>query len=199
MKPTYHAESSAKKWGGTPDCYLKLHDWMDQSKAHFPTNAHRCILHSSFGIFLGEQVFGHTITNSEGKKVSVRDIFEQHVLEDLNCIPTVSDYLMNLEYQPWMNGDGLPPSMGKTFPEKDEIYTINQAIQNANKVFIDGAVGEAGGCKKPTPKVVEPTLEETFNIPEPPPQFFDGSKPFIPPQISDIPNPAINWKTRILD
>ncbi len=33
------------------------------------------------GIFLGEQVFGANITNSDGKKVSVRDIGEQHVVE----------------------------------------------------------------------------------------------------------------------
>ncbi len=33
------------------------------------------------GIFLCEQVFGANITNSDGKKVSVRDIGEQHVVE----------------------------------------------------------------------------------------------------------------------
>ncbi len=99
MKPFLHSESSSKKFGGVPSDYLKIHDWFDQTKSHFPTNAHRCLLHSSFGIFLCEQVFGHTFVNSDNKVVSVRDIGEQHVLEDLKCIPTVSDYLMNLKYQ----------------------------------------------------------------------------------------------------
>ena len=31
--PFHHALSSAKKWGGSPEDYLLLHQWMDQSKA----------------------------------------------------------------------------------------------------------------------------------------------------------------------
>ena len=29
----YHALSSVRKWGGTVDDYLPLHQWFDQSKA----------------------------------------------------------------------------------------------------------------------------------------------------------------------
>lgn len=112
-KPWIHSVSSSKKWGGTPDDYLKVHNWFDQTKAHYPTNAHRAILHSSFGIFLCEQVFGVNITNSDNKLISVRDIGEQHILEDLGFIPTVSDYLQHLDYQDWMHGKGLPPSLDK--------------------------------------------------------------------------------------
>ena len=28
----HHAVSSARKWGGTPDAYQSIHDWMDGSK-----------------------------------------------------------------------------------------------------------------------------------------------------------------------
>lgn len=52
---------------------------------------HRAILHNSFGIYLCEQVFGTTITNSDGRVVSVRDVGEEHVLEDLGLIPTLQD------------------------------------------------------------------------------------------------------------
>jgi hypothetical protein len=65
---------------------------------------HRALLHSSFGIFLLEQVFGTYITNSDGIKVQVRDVGEQHVLEDLGKIPCVSDYLNNMNLQAWMGG-----------------------------------------------------------------------------------------------
>jgi hypothetical protein len=57
-----------------------------------------------------------TITNSDGKVVSVRDIGEQHVLEDFRgrFIPSAQDYLSEMEYQPWMqNGEGVPPSFKK--------------------------------------------------------------------------------------
>jgi len=111
MKPYVHAESSVKKWGGEIADYLPLHNWFDQTKAHFPLHQHRAILHSSFGIFLCEQVFGTNITNSDGGLVSVRSLGEQHVIEDLKCIPTVSDYLMNMKHQDWMGGKGFPPSM----------------------------------------------------------------------------------------
>ncbi len=27
--PYYHALSSVKKWGGTVDCYMAVHTWLD--------------------------------------------------------------------------------------------------------------------------------------------------------------------------
>lgn len=57
MKPYLHGAVSVKKWGGKEEDYQKIHDWFDQTKAHFPDMRHRAILHSSFGIFLCEQVF----------------------------------------------------------------------------------------------------------------------------------------------
>lgn len=103
-KPYVHAKSSARKWGGEPSDYLRIHDWFDQTKSHFPDVRHRALLHSSFGIYLAEQVFGHNVTNSAGREVSVRDIGEQHVLEDLGTIPTVQDYLSQMALQTWMGG-----------------------------------------------------------------------------------------------
>lgn len=106
MKPRLHAKSSTKKFGGKPEDYQDIHDWFDQTKAHHADVRHRAILHSTFGIFLCEQVYGAYIINSDQKEVSVRDIGEQHVLEDLGRIPTVGDYLENMVLQPWMGGPG---------------------------------------------------------------------------------------------
>ena len=119
-KPYIHAQSSAKKFGGQPEEYMKFHEWFDQTKASMADVRHRAILHTSFGIYLCQQVFGFTFTNSEGKVISVRDIGEQHVLEDFKgkFIPSIQDYLGEMELKPWMNnGAGVPPSYVKIVKE----------------------------------------------------------------------------------
>lgn len=104
MKPYLHGLNTVKKYGGKPEDYQAIHDWFDQTKAHHPDMRHRAILHSSFGIFLCEQVFGINITNSDGKLVSVRDIGEQHVIDDMGTIPTIQDYLKDMPFYPWLGG-----------------------------------------------------------------------------------------------
>lgn len=121
MKPLFHSKSSVRKWGGTVEDYLPIHDFMDSSKAALPDCRHRAILHSSFGIFVTEKVFGTYIVNSDGKDVSVRDIAEQHVLEDLGTIPTVEKWFQGLKIEPWMN---KPVSKGKhrfTIDENNDV------------------------------------------------------------------------------
>jgi hypothetical protein len=104
MKPFQHAKNSARKHGGEPEDYQKIHDFIDSSKAALPDMRHRAQLHSAFGIFIVERVFGTTITNSEGKKVCVRDIAEDHVIEDLGFIPTMEQWFGNMQMQDWMIG-----------------------------------------------------------------------------------------------
>lgn len=111
---------------------------MDQTKACLPDVRHRAILHSSFGCFLAEQVFGHILTlhSAEAdralrafkhdpsednaqiyreakakvavipdkKEVCVRDIIEDHIIEDLGFIPDISRWLKKLPIEPWMAG-----------------------------------------------------------------------------------------------
>lgn len=165
-KPWIHAESSARKFGGAPEDYIKIHDLMDSSKEVFPDNRHRALTHNSWFIFICEKVFGHNITVDSGqpcdncngsvnkdyydsddtdghikaafggeqkefmdtmcicngtgvkpKQVSVRDICEQHILEDFGnkFIPTAQDYLEGMEFQDWMNNGvkGVPSSHKK--------------------------------------------------------------------------------------
>lgn len=104
MKPYQHAKVSVRKFGGKPEDYMAIHDFFDSSKAHFPDMRHRALLHSSFGIFIVEQVFGTNITNSDGRLVSVRDIGEHHVIDDMGTIPTVQDYLQHLPMLNWLGG-----------------------------------------------------------------------------------------------
>lgn len=129
-KPYIHAQSSARKFGGKPEDYEAIHEWFDQTKAFLPDQRHRALLHSSFGIFLCAQVFGSSITNSTGKTISVRDIGEQHVLEDFGgrFIPTPQDYLQEIEYKPWMqNGRDYPPSFQKVNQQRKQEKAAAQA------------------------------------------------------------------------
>jgi hypothetical protein len=91
--PIKHAESSARKFGRKAEDYLLIHNWFAESKAFMADFRHRALRRHSEGIFLCERIFGVAITNSQGKKVPVRYIGEQHVREDLGRIPTAQDWL----------------------------------------------------------------------------------------------------------
>lgn len=110
MHPIHHAESSARKYGGSPEDYLEIHKWFDQSKEHMADFRHRALRHHSEGIFAAERIFGDSIVNSAGRNVPVRFIGEQHVREDLGRIPTVEDWLGNIVPEPWMYGQRTPVS-----------------------------------------------------------------------------------------
>lgn len=100
----FHAQSSARKFGGKPDDYIAIHDWFDDTKETLADFRHRALRHHSQGIFEAERVFGKTITNSEGRIVPVRYIGEQHVREDCGgVIPSVSDWFRNIKPETWMS------------------------------------------------------------------------------------------------
>lgn len=121
MKPIFHANSSAKKYGGIPSDYDEIHTFIDSSKQTYAGLAHRAILHSVFGIFLVEKVFGPRIINSDGKEVAVRDIAEQHVFEDIGFIPSVQDWLEDLPVKTWMHGK---PAAKKTMRRLNQLNEI---------------------------------------------------------------------------
>lgn len=126
-KPIIHAESSAKRFGGKADDYFPIHDLLDKSKGAIADNRHRALTHTSWFLstilelihmpekgWLGPKL----IRPSDGKEISVREIAEQHILEDFKgeFIPTAQDYLAEMEMHHWMNngayGDS-PPSHKK--------------------------------------------------------------------------------------
>lgn len=100
MKPLVHAKFSVARYGGSVDDYLDVHEFLDSSKAHVPDLRHRALLHNSFGPFMAVQVFGHYVTNSEGKKVSVRDLCEEHIVQDCGKVPTVAEWFEALVSDP---------------------------------------------------------------------------------------------------
>src|SRR5438270_6450206 len=63
----HHALSSVKKWGGSAEDFLPLHQWFDESKAVTADFRHRALRHHAEGIFMLERFFGPTITLSTGR------------------------------------------------------------------------------------------------------------------------------------
>ena len=102
--PYHHARSSVKKWGGEIDDYLEIHRWFDASKAHMADFRHRALRHHAEGIFAAEEKFGVVIRNSAGREVPVRAIGEQHVVEDMGRIPSLSDWFECIKVSSWMYG-----------------------------------------------------------------------------------------------
>ena len=83
--PIEHCRSSVRKWGGSENDYLPIHEWFDATKAWLGHSKHRLFRHHSEGIF-------------------VRYIGEQHVREDCNGkIPSAKEWIENLNDAPdWM-------------------------------------------------------------------------------------------------
>lgn len=98
----HHALSSVKKWGGTVDDYLAVHQWFDATKAFLADYRHRALRHHAEGIALCDQIFGPTLTLSTGKVIPTQWVGEQHVREDLGRIPSAGDWLREIRPQRWM-------------------------------------------------------------------------------------------------
>jgi hypothetical protein len=107
MKPWVHAKNSVRKFGGKPEDYIKLHEWFDQTKSAHADMRHRAILHNAMGIYIAVDVFGDSngnMTNSDGVEIPVREVGEQHVLEDMGRIPSLTDYLSGMPMYSWLGG-----------------------------------------------------------------------------------------------
>lgn len=118
--PHIHAKSSAKKFGGKPEEYLKFHEKMDCSQFYFPHPIHRVLTHTMFWVeHVMIPIFGSIYINSIGKEVPIKDICIMHILEDYHgkFIPTISDFLQEMEVKDWMiHGiKDVPPSAKKRF------------------------------------------------------------------------------------
>jgi hypothetical protein len=141
-KPYIHALSSAKKHGGKPEDYMDIHNLMDSSKSTLADNRHRALTHNAW--FIGliiEKIFGDTRVNSDNKTYSVRDIAEEHVLEDFGgrFIPSAEDYLAEIKMLDWMNGGvGEPPpsyrNIGNHISQKAIQFEEPEKINNPNPI-----------------------------------------------------------------
>jgi hypothetical protein len=58
MTPFEHSLLSVRDFGGKVEDYLKLHEYLDQTKFMLPHWSHRMFLHNTLGMSLCEQQFG---------------------------------------------------------------------------------------------------------------------------------------------
>jgi hypothetical protein len=101
----HHAQSAARKWGGEPDDYIAIEEFIDSSKKLIGDVRHRSLYHHTEGIWLCQTIFGRTIAVGErGIQVPVRLVAERHVLEDLGWLPSPKDYIDGMAIKPWMSG-----------------------------------------------------------------------------------------------
>lgn len=172
MKPWIHSKSSAKKYGGKPEDYLDIHQFMDSSKAALADVRHRALLHSSFGCFIAEQLFGVIRKNSAGKEYSPRDVAEDHCIEDLGFIPSVEKWLGNMKIEQWMGGPCSNKDKGKFIPLNNAMLSNTDApgviltdMPSTNTVF------------SPEPKAFE---------------YFDGNirDPSKGTEVTELPKPG---------
>lgn len=104
-----HAQASARHFGGTPEDYIKIHEWIDQFKSVVGDVRHRAFLHHAKGPWMAQEVFGHYIEVYSAKKqkvikVMVRDIAENHIVEDLGWLPSPDDWTSCMDCKVWMGG-----------------------------------------------------------------------------------------------
>lgn len=103
--PLIHAKSSVKRWGGSVECYLPIHQLLDSPKATMNNNTSRFLTHNTwFAYEIIPRIFGYNIINSDGKSVDTIDIAMLHIAEDfkMRFVPTPQDYLQHMEVQAWM-------------------------------------------------------------------------------------------------
>lgn len=137
--PLNHSISSAKKFGGEPDDYIKIHTLMDSSKLFLADWRHRALLHSTFGIHLFEQFLGPSFKRaSDGVDVCTRTVVTEHILEDLKAVPTPGEFLREMPIKRWMAGISKTEKniMQNLTIEGDgikEAYITSSIIWNLNK------------------------------------------------------------------
>lgn len=107
MNSWHHAVSAARKWGGAPEDYLPIEEFIDSSKKIIGDVRHRSLYHHTEGTWLVQRIFGVTLDIRKGNrivKVPTRLIAEKHIIEDLGWLPSPADYLKNTPVEKWMSG-----------------------------------------------------------------------------------------------
>lgn len=125
MNAVKHAEISVHRWGGQIDDYYPIHSFMDCTKELCSDNRHR-ILHTMWGIKrVVIPIFGHTIINSEGKSINVKDLCERdHILPDYRnrFIPTLMDFVNEVDE------NSLPSDFSKKIQSLHQQYLHQKEI-----------------------------------------------------------------------
>jgi hypothetical protein len=100
MNAMQHCRVSQKRWGGQLQDYYAIHDFIDSTKELCTDSRHR-ILHTMWAVKnVVVPIFGHTLVNSDGKNIDIKDMCERdHLLVDFHnkYIPTLGDFVSAIE------------------------------------------------------------------------------------------------------
>jgi hypothetical protein len=87
--PVFHAQSTARTFGGDWQSYMPIHQWLDETKSSFTDFRHRSLRHHRQGVdLLIELGIQGTLDRSTAKAVA-----EQHIIEDCGRIPDITDFI----------------------------------------------------------------------------------------------------------
>jgi hypothetical protein len=112
------AETSARRFGGTPESYVALHRWFLDTANWVEGAGHLLFRHHAFGIFEAEHRFGAAIDHGQGA-VPTRVVGEFHVRSVVGRIPSASDYLRHIKGARWMLQATSPERLGLDRPRAD--------------------------------------------------------------------------------
>ena len=100
MNSIKHAQISARRRGGQPSDYIAIHQFIDNTKNLCSDNRHR-IFHTMWAVNeIVLPIFGHTLINSDGNEVDIKDLCEKdHLLIDFRhrFIPTIGDFVQAIQ------------------------------------------------------------------------------------------------------
>src|SRR5579885_1584730 len=106
-----HCLHSCERFGGRPDDYLPLHQFLNSARTVLPDKASRCVLHNAWGIDLVVRCLGTTFRRSSDHiQTSTRQVAEMHILRDLGAIPTMLEAVRTVPLAKWMYENAVPLS-----------------------------------------------------------------------------------------
>jgi len=120
MKPLQHARITAHSYGGGWQDWIAIHDWIDRSKAIFPSMQHRMLLHSDFGEWLAVRIHGEAIGSKDGTVIPTRDLFRDHQVEDLGRVVTLAEWLHEINADYWTRRRKPPRQLEQIKEEPDK-------------------------------------------------------------------------------
>ncbi len=97
------AEMSVKEFGGSPEDYLKIHAWFEETHATIPGYQHKALRYHAHGALEAKRRFGDTMVNSDDVHVPVRDVALLHIKADTGFVPTLHDWVKGIRNERWMN------------------------------------------------------------------------------------------------
>lgn len=102
MHPYDHARSSAKLHGGRWQDYFALHHHFNSSKSVLCHFTHRALKHHLEGVAAAADIFGISITNSDGVGILTETLGQQHLTEDCRMLPSASDWVKDFDPPGWL-------------------------------------------------------------------------------------------------